>query len=284
MIGWVKDVVSWKCGDVFYLSIPFTWLLPKAKEMAEKQNGKIIAGGPAVDLVGAVWADTPGSCEFDTLSMHNPLATFTTRGCPNRCKFCAVPKIEGEFRELDSWKPAPTVCDNNILASSRKHFEKVIDSLLPFEYVDFNQGLDARLFTQWHCGQLARLNRVKIRFALDSTMQESTTYNAIKLARQYRFNDFGVYVLIGFKDTPEDARYRLEAVRSWGIWPTPMRYQPLDALEKDSCVAPGWTDRELHRMMRYYSKLRWLEHIPFEDYIHDESDMYVGDLFQEAAE
>jgi len=284
MMGWVKDVVSWKCGGTLYLSIPFTWLLPKAKDLSETHNGKTIAGGPAVDLVWISWAETPNQCDFDTLSMHNPLATFTTKGCPNRCKFCAVPKIEGDFRELETWKIAPIVCDNNILASSKRHFEHVIDSLLIFEYVDFNQGLDSRLFTSWHCEQMARLRGVKMRFALDSVAQEKPTHDAICLARKYRFRDFGVYVLIGFNDTPEDAQYRLELVRSWGIWPTPMRYQPLNTLEKDSYITPGWTDRKLRRMVRYYSKLRWLEHISFDDYIHDQQDMYAGDLFGEAAE
>ena len=45
-----------------------------------------------------------------------------------------------------------------------------------------------------------------------------------------------------------------------------LRYQPLDATEKNGYVAPGWTDAELRRMTRYYSRLRWLEHIPYEDY------------------
>lgn len=48
-----------------------------------------------------------------------------------------------------------------------------------------------------------------------------------------------------------------------------MRYQPLDALQRDSYVAPGWTARGLKRMTRYYSRLRWLEHIPYDDYDPD---------------
>ena len=31
-------------------------------------------------------------------------------------------------------------------------------------------------------------------------------------------------------------------------------------------VAPGWTERELKRMTRYYSRLRYLEHIPYDDF------------------
>jgi len=265
--GWAKSVVSWECGDVLYLSVPFTWLLSDAKVMAGQHKGKVIAGGPAVKLMGVPWADeTPDTCPFDALAMHNPLATFTTRGCPNSCSFCAVPKIEGKFRELPIWKPAPIVCDNNILAASNAHFERVIESLMPFPASDFNQGLDARLFTDWQAQQLSRLPHVKVRFAFDSVGMEKTVFGAIQCAKYHGLRDFGIYVLIGYMDTPEDAEYRLEKVRSWGIRPNPMRFQPLDAQQKNCYAAPGWTEQELRRMTRYYSRLRWLEYVPFADY------------------
>lgn len=271
MNQWRKGIASWRVGDTLYLSVPFTWLLGDAERMAAKHKGPVIAGGPAVDLCGAPWAETPATCPYDTLAMHNPLATFTTRGCPNKCAFCAVPRIEGDFRELPTWEPAPVVCDNNLMAASRAHFERVIESLLPFPRVDFNQGLDARRFTGWHAGQIARLHQPKVRFALDSWAQETPVADALRTARAAGLRDFGIYVLIGYNDTPTSARDRLEAVRAWGIRPNPMRYQPLDATEKDEYVFTegGWTDAELRRMMRYYSRLRWLEHISYEDYQAD---------------
>jgi len=233
---------------------------------AWKKKGPTIAGGPAVKLVGAPWATTPGSCPFDTLAMHNPCATFTTRGCPNKCEYCAVPKIEGKFVELDEWRPAPVVCDNNIMAASRKHFKRAIASMLSFPYCDFNQGLDARLFTCWHADQIARLRKCKVRLAFDHINIETKVADAIGIARAAGLKDFGVYVLIGFKDTPEDALYRLEKVRSWDILPNPMRYQPLDTKIKDSYLSEKWTEDEMYRIGRYYSKLIWLGHIPFSEY------------------
>ena len=93
-----------------------------------------------------------------------------------------------------------------------------------------------------------------------------SSINRWSIARQAGLRDFGVYVLVGFNDTLDEALYKLETVRSWGIRPNPMRFQPLDTLEKNSYVASGWTDFDLKRVMRYYSRLRWLEHIPFSDY------------------
>lgn len=260
MNQWRKGIASWRVGKSLYQSIPFTWLLPEAERMAKQHKGRVVAGGPAVKLMGAPWADSiPDLVPYDTLSFHNPLATFTTRGCPNRCSFCAVPKIEGEFKQLTSWKHAPVICDNNLLASTKYHFERVIDSLIPFPVCDFNQGLDARLFTSYHADQLARLKKPHIRFSWDSIKTEGAVTDAVNLCKKYGFRDIGVYVLLGFKDTPEDAKYRLEKVRSWGLFPNPSRFQPLDCLQKNSYVAPGWTETELRKMMKYYYRLGWLD-------------------------
>jgi hypothetical protein len=271
---WRKGIAAWHVGKTLYLSVPFTWLLPEAKVLADAHRGPVVAGGPAVQLMPVDWAEMPATVPYDTLAMHNPLATFTTRGCPNHCEFCAVPKIEGAFVELATWKPAPVVCDNNLLAASNGHFEHVIEGQMQFPYTDFNQGLDARRFTGWHASQIARLPSAKVRFAFDHVRGESALVTAVGLARNAGLSDFGVYVLIGFRDSPEDARYRLERVRSLGILPNPMRYQPLDATQKDSHVAEGWTGRELRRMMRYYSRLVHLGHIRYEDYFPTDATLF----------
>jgi hypothetical protein len=213
-------------------------------------------------------------CPVEPLLFHNPLATFTTRGCPNHCGFCAVPKLEPGYRELPDFRPAPFVCDNNLLAASQAHFDRVIDRLKAMPFVDFNQGLEARLLKPHHARRLAELRQVKIRFAFDHISNETAVADAITLCRAHGLKDFGVYVLIGFRDTPDDAMYRLDKVREWGIRPNPMRFQPLDALTKNQYLAPGWTEKQIGRVVRYYSRLRWLEHIPFEDYGRAEMPLF----------
>jgi len=263
---WKKTLITWTTEKTLYISIPFTWLLPEAESLARQHNGPVVIGGPAAMLVRPAWGEVRASCTRDVLALHNPYATFTTRGCPNHCAFCAVPRIEGEFRELTNWKPAPLVCDNNLLAASHAHFRRVIDALRWLPFVDFNQGLEASLFTPWHAQQIARLRHPFVRFAFDSRADEAALVDALTIARRSGLKSFGVYVLIGFKDTPDDARYRLDRVRQLGIRPNPMRYQPLNATKKNEYVSPKWTSQLLHDMMRYYSCLRWLEHIPFEKY------------------
>lgn len=258
MYSWRKGIAQWKVGDVLYLSVPFTWLMNEAKKIASLHKGKVLIGGPGTMEP----TECPG---FEPILFHNPAATFTTRGCPNRCPFCAVPNIEGDLIEIRDFRPAPVICDNNLLAASRAHIRRVVDKLKVFPIVDFNQGLEARRFTPEVADILGGL-RCHVRFAFDNVKSEAVVMDAVDLCRKRTTKDISIYVLFGFMDTPDDAKYRLELVRSWGIRPNAMRYQPLDEKMKNSYVAPGWTDEELTRMSRYYNRLNWLEHIPYDNF------------------
>lgn len=275
MYQWRKGIASWKCGDTLYLSVPFTWLTEEAEKIASLHRGPVMIGGPGTMKP----TECPG---FSPLLFHNPAATFTTRGCPNRCQFCAVPILEPEFKEIPDFRPAPVICDNNLLAASRKHLERVVDREKVFRLVDFNQGLEARKFTPEVADLLGQL-RCRVRFSFDWIEAEAEVKRAVDLCRERTTKDIGIYVLIGFNDTPEEARYKLETVRSWGIRPNPMRYQPLDAVKKNAYVAPGWTELELARMVDYYSLLRWYEHIPYEDFKYRPREEDQGILFEREA-
>jgi len=261
--NWLKDIAQWRIKNTLYLSVVFSWDLQKALRVQEESKLKVVIGGPAAKLAGI---ESPEPLPFSPLQFHNPLATFTTRGCPNACEFCAVPKIEGGLRELPSWEIKPVICDNNLLAASQQHFDRVIDSFKPLPYVDFNQGLDAYLFTDHHARRMGELKAACVRFAFDSVNDETAVMDAIARARAHGLKDIGVYVLFGFQDTPDDAKYRLEKIRSLGIRPNPMRYQPLNCQKKNSFVEKGWMKKQLEDTERYYARLRYLEHIPFEEY------------------
>lgn len=278
---WSGGLAEWTDGETAYLSVAFSWRLRAARERAlwyHCRGYRVRAGGPAVILNPDVLADVAEiGGEVDALPHHNPLATFTTRGCPNRCPFCAVPIIEGTFRELADWPVRPVICDNNLLASSETHFNRVIDRLLEARVrgVDFNQGLDIRLLTEHHAARLAELYRSGqmpfVRLAWDDVRLESHFLRAHRRlveagipARAIR-----VYCLIGFNDTPDDARYRLEKIyHTLGSVPYPMRYQPLNAMRRNEYVANGWTKEELTRFTRYWSRLFFWERVgvSFDEY------------------
>lgn len=273
---WSKKIVEWAENGTAFISVPFTWLLPEAYQRAvwlNCQGYHVRAGGPAVSLMPdylAGVAEVGG--EVEALPRHNPNATFTSRGCPRRCSFCAVPQIEGDLVELDDWETKSIVCDNNLLAYSQKHFDTVIDALKPVRGVDFNQGLDARLLTGYHTDRLAELDLAKVRLAWDRINAETAVMAAIDKIRKAGVpkSKITVYILIGFRDGPEDALYRLETIRSIGILPFAMRFQPLDSLQKNSYVGKNWTDRELRDFSRYWNRQRFFRNIPFAEFKHDD--------------
>jgi len=269
---WPKQLVEWTEDSTAYLSVVFSWDLQDAYQRAvwyKSQGYNVRAGGPAVALNPDFLSDVAEiGGTVDALSHHNPDATFTSRGCIRHCSFCAVPKIEGNLIELNDWPIKPIVCDNNLLACSHKHFDDVIDKLKSLSDVDFNQGLDVRLMTNYHAQRLAELDTHCLRLAWDYTRDEDQFMTAFQRLTDagIKPNHIHVYVLIGFDDTPDDALYRLSTVRKLNAWPNPMRYQPLDARMRNEYVAPNWTERKLRHYMRYWSRLCWLDHIPFEEY------------------
>lgn len=266
---WSKRIVEWTEDRTAFLSVVFTWDLPKAYMRAvwyREQGYEVKAGGPACLLMPNYLADVAevNACSVDALWRHNPDATFTSRGCIRKCAFCAVPRIEGDLVELDEWEVKPIVCDNNLLACSWEHFEKVIRSLRGLAKVDL-QAVDARLVTDRHADCLATLNLAVLRVAWDS--RDSEPWLGVERLRKAGIpkRKIRVYVLIGYKETPDDALARLRETRERGFLPCPQRYNPLYAMGRDSYVGPNWTDGELTRFMRYwYNPQVW--GVPFEDW------------------
>lgn len=281
--GWSTGYIEWidRKKSIVYMSVVFSWHLLYALQKADYYIScgyEVVVGGPAVNANPTFFPDRIQISLFSgcALEKHNPNATFTTRGCIRKCEFCIVPKIEGDLIELadDRWLPKSLICDNNLLAASIGHFDHVIDRLLhsKVEKIDFNQGLDARLLTQHHAEQLLKLYRskklLKVRLAWDDVAMEKVFRKAYSILREVGIpkNKISVYVLIGFDDTPADALYRLQEIQHLKAIPNPMRYQPLDILHKNNYVAPNWTDAELKKYMRYWSNLRYVSKVPFNEF------------------
>ncbi len=269
---WSKKPVHQETQDVHCYSIVFSWDLWDFLSAAQVGlDGKaIVIGGPAVDINRAWvpdWIETPTRTR-PMLELHNPEATRTTIGCVRKCGFCAVPYIEPEYKELDEWEVRPIVIDNNLMAASRKHFDMVMDRMKVLDWCDFNQGLDARLLTQYHADRLAELNNPIIRLAFDHINYEVQFLNAFNNLRKAKIPKrcIRAYVLIGYDDTPEDALYRLRLVQSLGIDPNPMRYQPIDSKYRNEYVHENWTHKELSRYMSYWQNLRFTRAVPFEEF------------------
>jgi hypothetical protein len=271
---WPKKPHHWIQDGREHISVAFTWDLPSAYQYCVvpdfERKQKPIVGGPAVKLipdylqgVAEIGGDIPG-----VLQKINPRACRFSTGCIRGCGFCAVPITEGAFRELPIAHVGPLVCDNNLLACSRRHFDRVIDVLKPLREIDFNQGLDARLLTNHHASQLAELDAT-IRLAWDNVNSEPQVMRAVETLMRHGIpaDRIRCYVLIGYRDTPEEALYRVRTLSKMGILPNVQRYVPLYSLVKRYTDTNGtWTHKELTWMSRYWNNLQRVGNRSYEEW------------------
>lgn len=127
---------------------------------------------------------------------------FLTRGCPNRCPWCVVPRKEGAIRpywdieRVANGNKRLVLMDNNILAAGDYAHEQ-IDKAIRLGYrIDFNQALDARLVTDEFARQLAQvkwLDKNRIRFGCDTHKQIDDCERAMEMITSYGFT--GQYFL-----------------------------------------------------------------------------------------
>ena len=221
-------------ADEIHISVAFTWDLPWA-EMAEKQwkaVAPVKVGGPALNERGGDFV--PG------LYMKKGYV-ITSRGCYNRCWFCNVPKREGYgLRELpitDGW----IVTDDNLLACSPEHIDKVFEMLKRQpKRPQFVGGLEARLLTREMATKLYGLNPVTLFFAYDTPEDYEPLVQAGKYLRMAGFKKSNqiarCYVLCGYKgDTFEDAELRMLMAWDAGFFPFAMLYR-----DKSGKVQKDW--------------------------------------------
>ena len=131
---------------------------------------------------------------------------YLTRGCPNKCKWCVVPRKEGAIRpymDIDQIAtPTRTkiiLMDNNILAAgdyAKEQLQKIIDR----DYkVDFNQALDARLVTDEFAKLLAQIKWIKsrIRFGCDTPAQIMECERAMEMINSHGYRgEYFLYTML----------------------------------------------------------------------------------------
>lgn len=211
--------------------------------------------------------------------LQNAYIGYTTRGCRNRCGFCAVNTLEPHYIDYvplrdqinkinQKYGPRKDLVlnDNNVFAS--ESFFRIIDEIKdigfhrgakweagpnknkPFRYVDFNQGLDARFVTTEKMKKLAEIAIRPARIAFDDIKFEKLYVRAIELAAKNQILHLSNYILYNFDDWPEHfykrLRINIELNKRLGtsIYSFPMKYIPLDNRNRRH-LSDNWTKKQL---------------------------------------
>lgn len=270
---------------------------------------------------------------------NNAYFGYMTRGCPRKCPFCAVPRLEPEYKNYIGLKQqiqqvnnhfGPRkdllLMDNNVFASScfdtiideikdcgfekgatyipkseyeiainnlkdsyneRAYIKKIIliydqlslkfseedqgkfylareernllypetatkEAIFEFHdvvsplyskhfrrakrarYIDFNQGVDARLVTNEKMKKLSEVAIRPLRIAFDHYSMKDVYSEAIRIAVKNGITDLSNYLLYNFEDKPEELYYRMkinvDLCEELGatIYSFPMKYHPID--------------------------------------------------------
>lgn len=145
---------------------------------------------------------------------------FLTRGCPNNCPWCYVPKKEGAIRPYRDWRQLVrpdtdklVLMDNNIL--SCEHGIKQLAELAETDYrIDLNQGMDIRLLTEDICKILKRLHWIDyIRFSCDTAAQLPYFERAVEMFDKYKLPKSRVFIYILVRSDLKEADFRVQSLK-----------------------------------------------------------------------
>lgn len=120
-------------------------------------------------------------------------------------------------------------CWEEIQEVYKKHFKPS----KKLRFVDFNQGVDARLLTDAKAKLLSKINIRPLRIAFDDIKIEKIYTNAIITSAKYGITHFSNYLLYNFHDKPIDLYKRLKInvelcdTYKINVYSFPMKYHPL---------------------------------------------------------
>jgi len=217
-----------------YISCSFTWDINECERLYRSWSASysdVQIGGPALGDCGS---------EFEPGRFIKNGVVITSRGCPKNCPWCFVPSREGEIRELEV-KDGYIIQDNNLLACSMGHLEKVFDMLRVQSHAAQFMGLDAEFLTENHVDLLDSIRVDRMFFAYDTNGDTYHLEKTADLLSDYNRNKKRCYVLVGYGgESLKNAEKRLLKMWELGYMPFAMLYR--DDNYKRRHVSKQWQD------------------------------------------
>ena len=246
---------------------------------SQKQKNELVLS-PARELFDApVLEDVPEKIDDDPYH-RNRIVLYASRGCVNKCGYCAVPKLEGDMHSFESIKDSldaakedlpdakgVVLYDNNF--TEHEFFDNIIDELKDFGKPIDIHGLHVDSFTWYQAKRLSELRwlgqgqsgTAYIRFSFDKWKYADNIRRALKFVKDANLKaGFFCYMLYNFHDTPDDYWNRIvvtqgivdEIGRSITLYP--QRYEPFTALHQNAVIGPEWTEDLLRGVKKIYSQ------------------------------
>lgn len=251
----INDNVEWVTigkYDRTYMSKVFTFSGEYVNGFSD--YGEIIKGGTGYNSFDTLPEYIDRLCpDYSIYPKFSHAYGFLTRGCPNACGWCIVPKKEGDIRPYSDigdflgGRKSAILMDNNVLAHQHglDQIEKIARMGIK---IDFNQGLDARIIAGDE--SIARLlSRVKwiryIRMACDTKGQIPFIEQALENLNKYGVKNYRVFVYVLVKDI-EDAHHRVQFLKDKGCSPFAQPYRDFVS------------NKEPHEDQKRFS--RWVNH------------------------
>lgn len=210
---------------------------------------------------------------------------YATKGCPNKCSFCAVNRLEPKYVDYIPIKPRVDyikdnfgekygliLLDNNVASS--KSYDLIMAEIRAIgfgkgevfsydvsgrtikkkKFVDFNQGIDARLMDKKKMDTLATTAINPMRLAFDDIKYRHLYEEKMMLAIEAGIKDLSNYMLFNNSDKPEEL-YERFAVNTRlkdnnpdiRIFSFPMRFSPVELMDRKH-VGEYWTARQIRAL------------------------------------
>lgn len=236
-VKWYDPLTAWADPpDRVYMSKVFTF----TPEYEHPINAaEIIKGGTGYDYYPGGGDRLPEGIEhiypdYGLYGITNTAYGFLTRGCPRGCDFCIVAMKEGrcsrkvaDLSEFWEGQKEIKLLDPNILAA-KEHGELLGQLAASGAWVDFTQGLDARLLTEESIGMIGRIKLKMVHFAWDNIADEELVVPKLRLFKEKTGIDkrrCAVYVLTNFNSTLREDLHRVYTIRGLGMAPYVMVYE-----------------------------------------------------------
>lgn len=250
----IGDSVEWWNGLLHYDRVYMSKIFTFTPDVQVAINAdEVIQGGTGYKKYDALPDEIEAMRpDYSIYPQFRQAIGFLTRGCIRSCPWCVVPKKEGKIRPNATWQEIKrndsreiVFLDNNVLACD--HGLQQIESLGSAKvWVDFNQGLDARLITPEIAALLKRLHWIRfVRLSCDTMemlpiIEQATAYMAEAGISRSRF---WAYALV---QDVEEAEKRVEALRNMGVTPFAQPYRDYDGGEptKEQKLFANWVNKK----------------------------------------